>query len=876
MANTINIAELKIDNTKLLSSLTATKQSIDELTESQKLLKKAGDTSSETFVQNEAKLKALKSEYNSQSKVLQATEKATTSLNSALDKEIRTLDEAKENNKELRAIRNQLNSDTLEGAKAIQTLNAKVDENTNFIEENVDAFENQKMQVGDYKTQITEALGQLNPFNNSMGSFAERSKEAGGTSKLFTSSLKGMTTGMLGMTKASLSFIATPIGAVLAVLVGAFLLVKNAMNRSEDSTNKIKKAFSAFSGITNKLLKILQPLGEFLIDGLVKGFELVEKGVYKSLDAIATGLELLNFDEQAKELRNFNKEIQEGAKDSKALADAEALLQKRQRESGKIQLDYQRQAEKLRQLRDDESKSIAERTKANANLGVLLKKQSAEELKIANLALGVTNLRIKAEGDTTEALDARAEAQEKIAEINERITSQESEQLSNLNSLRKESAEKRSEIADKAIQKQQEQLDLFIAEQGIRAKTLNEQLEIERNVAKQSIEILDSQLANKKISQEKYDTEVLNIKNNLLQKQAELTVQNAQIELEAFIKNNQSKLNSDKYFSDEALRIEKERLDSITQKRRDFAKLQLEEGTINQTEYNEAINTINEENRIANEEAELERKEAKLEADAIDFENQLAIDAEHAEIKLANQLEVLNRQKQQELNSAEKTGADKSKIEKKYANLEENIRKQVADNKLSLASNTLGNLVTIMGRESDAGKAVAVAQATIDTYASAVSAFNAMSGIPIVGPALGGVAAAAAVASGIATVSKIVSTKKPKLARGGILNGASHAQGGIDTPYGELEGGEAVINKRSTAMYAPILSQINEAGGGVKFAKGGILGANKTVPKGMIDYDTLALKVAQANQSLPSPIVSVSEINTVTNSVNAIEQIATF
>jgi hypothetical protein len=62
------------------------------------------------------------------------------------------------------------------------------------------------------------------------------------------------------------------------------------------------------------------------------------------------------------------------------------------------------------------------------------------------------------------------------------------------------------------------------------------------------------------------------------------------------------------------------------------------------------------------------------------------------------------------------------------------------------------------------------------------------------------------------------------LAKGGITYGPSHAQGGIPTRYGELEGGEAVINKRSTAMYGGLLSQINQAGGGVTFGDGGVTG----------------------------------------------------
>jgi hypothetical protein len=73
------------------------------------------------------------------------------------------------------------------------------------------------------------------------------------------------------------------------------------------------------------------------------------------------------------------------------------------------------------------------------------------------------------------------------------------------------------------------------------------------------------------------------------------------------------------------------------------------------------------------------------------------------------------------------------------------------------------------------------------------------------------------------TAAQVATIASQKFAKGGILDGNSHANGGIQTPYGELEGGEAVINKNSTRLFAPLLSQINEAGGGRRFATGGIL-----------------------------------------------------
>ena len=55
-------------------------------------------------------------------------------------------------------------------------------------------------------------------------------------------------------------------------------------------------------------------------------------------------------------------------------------------------------------------------------------------------------------------------------------------------------------------------------------------------------------------------------------------------------------------------------------------------------------------------------------------------------------------------------------------------------------------------------KALRIAAATIDTISAAVSSYNAMAGIPYVGPALGAAAAASATAMGIANIAKIRAT----------------------------------------------------------------------------------------------------------------------
>lgn len=80
---------------------------------------------------------------------------------------------------------------------------------------------------------------------------------------------------------------------------------------------------------------------------------------------------------------------------------------------------------------------------------------------------------------------------------------------------------------------------------------------------------------------------------------------------------------------------------------------------------------------------------------------------------------------------------------------------------LNVAKELLNSSTKLLGEETAAGKATAIASTTISTYQAAMSAYASLAGIPIVGPALGIAAAAAAVAAGAANVKEIVNTKIP-------------------------------------------------------------------------------------------------------------------
>jgi len=100
---------------------------------------------------------------------------------------------------------------------------------------------------------------------------------------------------------------------------------------------------------------------------------------------------------------------------------------------------------------------------------------------------------------------------------------------------------------------------------------------------------------------------------------------------------------------------------------------------------------------------------------------------------------------------------DAKQAAKDKADYEKDLAKQVADSSANVAVSALDTIAQIAGEESAAGKAAAVAATTISTYKGAASAYADTPG----GPIIKGIAAAIAVASGIMSVKKIISTKLP-------------------------------------------------------------------------------------------------------------------
>lgn len=140
--------------------------------------------------------------------------------------------------------------------------------------------------------------------------------------------------------------------------------------------------------------------------------------------------------------------------------------------------------------------------------------------------------------------------------------------------------------------------------------------------------------------------------------------------------------------------------------------------------------------------------------------------------------------------------------------------KELADGQQMLngVSGIYANLGKAISGESEKSfktrKALSIVQGMIDTYSGALAAYASMAKF---GPVLAGVAAAAAVAAGLANVENIRKQEyvPPKAAEGGLLKGRSHAEGGTII---EAEGGEFVTKKsRVKELGAGIFNFLNSA-----------------------------------------------------------------
>lgn len=371
---------------------------------------------------------------------------------------------------------------------------------------------------------------------------------------------------------------------------------------------------SIYDGIIvrfNELVEVTGLIGKSflkLIQGDFKGaFETIKEAGKETVD-VFTGVDD-SFDSTVEKVKEIGKSVVEYGKNTLKAAKANVELGNAAelaavKNQGLIE-KYDRQAEQLRQIRDDESKSIRERIQANNDLAKVLDEQEIKMKENAALQVAAAAAELSKNKESIELQKAYQEALNEQAAIEAQITGFRSEQQTNTNSLLREQKDLQNELA-------------------LIGKT-------EREIEREEL-------------QQDYDAKKLLIEREI---------------------------------TDEA------------QKNELLLALQ--------QDFNNKINGLNEE-------------------------------AATNEIMWAE---------------------------------------MTLDEKLKYAQQGLSQLANNLGKETAAGKAAAIASALISTYQSATDSYKSLSGIPIIGPALGFAAAGAATVAGLANVRAIKSTKTPSGGGGG-------------------------------------------------------------------------------------------------------------
>jgi len=263
----------------------------------------------------------------------------------------------------------------------------------------------------------------------------------------------------------------------------------------------------------------------------------------------------------------------------------------------------------------------------------------------------------------------------------------------------------------------------------------------------------------------------------------------------------------------------------------EYDKLQNQENLIALTEAQNELLAI--EAQITGFQSEQLTNQVSLQRELQDVKKELALEGVS---ERERELIEVEQQYDELFKLAKKSGTDITALEQQKADAISNIKLAQAQTDVDTMNTVFDNTRSLLGEESELAKGLAVMQATMNTYTAAAAA---LAPPPVgAGPLLGPLLAASTVALGLANVTKILSAPEPEYAQGGLVGG--YGTGTSDSISARLSKGESVINAKSTRMFKPLLSAINEAGGGRSFASGeGVGGSTMGVVKAFVVADDM-------------------------------------
>ncbi|QMW02297.1 hypothetical protein [Spirosoma foliorum] len=326
--------------------------------------------------------------------------------------------------------------------------------------------------------------------------------------------------------------------------------------------------------------------------------------------------------------------------------------------------------------------------------------------------------------------------------------------------------------SDLANQKLQIQLDLGDQSLSNERDVATQRIDLEEKV---QLDLLEIEKKYNQLSDKEYEVHQEAIKDKAIAARKELNKQIAEADLTNEKAINDAKLLILRDGSKAQLKVLLDNLAIERQQKIDAAKGDAKAIQAIEDDYNNKRLKANEEYR------------KKLSEQVVDIANQaISTLTSIVDAQVASQTSALDQRYQAELSSVALTADARAKIEAEYQKKKDDVEKKANQKKAKIA--TAQNLIN---------GALAITKAFAE-----------------LGP-IGGAIATAFIAAQVVAQQVVIDNQSGKFAKGGYLEGPSHAEGGIKYRLGnrniELEGGEAIINKKSTAENYALLSAINSS-----------------------------------------------------------------
>lgn len=903
----IVLAELDLDVEGLIEAADDSKKAIKELKKAIEKCKKAG--------------KEFSSEYRNLEKELAKVTKAYQAQKAAINVQVN------------------VQQTLISGQNNIVIAQQNI---ANATKEATDKTKEQNKTFNDFKGQLVKGVQDLNIFNGGLSGLISRMDKAGGAGPLVAGSFKNISEGIGGMTKSSLAFIATPMGAVIAAIGLVLNSVISYLKDTQGGIDKVTAVTRPLQSIFQALVGLFQKVGENLFSAftnprqaLTDLYEFVKQNLInrftafgKILEGImemdlkkiadgsiqaATGVEGA-IDKVKGIAQETGKFFEDAANKGKRIDDLQKELDKSKVQHIKRTGELGRALDENNRIANDADLPIAERQKAALKAIDNAKEQN--KLMDQRLEKEIELLRLKlTEGGLTDAEKAELEEMvQKRKDAAAQAANQERELVGQVNTIRNEGAAKEKERKRKAVEdsiaKEKQELELLQAKSNNENSSLQESIANEEEFSRRRLAILKKEFDNKLISQQQYDKSFLDENNALNQKLTQHAIRHGAAALNLEIQQNQVRINNQKELTQEFINEQAVILEGIRDKK--IAQLELEKGTndeiiaqkkanneelsINDIDFLTSKSKIEEEFRQQNDDndkafkAQVKEREAQQKA-ADDMAKVAAADNEYQEKLILEEI-----RHQEEMASIEKMNEDKLLSEEQYQALVKdaeqktaNIKKELAIQNAKTQLGTMQNVASALTEAFGQSKELAVAQATMNAGQAILSIWSGdISGNPLIDAAIKAALTASTAVSTAKQIKKITSAKKPKepkFEKGGLIGigGKRHSAGGTmftgeDGTAFEAEQGELIgVMNRNAARHFMAFNNAFPAGAGSApnyFASGGIVSRDIASPS--LNADELALKISDANRSLPQPVVAVQDIVTEGNSFVQVRQGADF